>query len=63
MSPAEHVLSSGHTVAPVFPSNVQYPAPKAVPLRIRHLDSLRAVAACLVVWSHFAPMIGPALGA
>lgn len=53
MPPAE--LSPGHPIAPVS-------AARLTPLRIRHVDSLRAVAACLVVWSHFAQLIGPVSG-
>ena len=39
------------------------PAPVAVPVRFRHIDSLRAVAALLVVWLHFAQFLGPVTGA
>ena len=36
------------------------PAPSgAVPLRLRHVDSLRAVAAGLVMWLHLAQTLGP----
>ena len=33
--------------------------PAAAPVRFRHIDSLRAVAALLVVWLHFAQFLGP----
>ncbi len=33
--------------------------PAAAPVRIRHIDSLRAVAAGLVVWLHYAQFIAP----
>ncbi len=35
------------------------PAPGAVPVRIRHIDSLRAVAAGLVVWTHLGEAFAP----
>lgn len=38
-------------------------APGVRPLRIRHVDSLRAVAAGLVMWAHFKQMIAPKLSA
>jgi peptidoglycan/LPS O-acetylase OafA/YrhL len=36
------------------------PAAAAVPLRIHHVDSLRAIAAGLVVWLHFDQFLNPA---
>ena len=33
--------------------------PVAAPVRFRHIDSLRAVAALMVVWLHFAQFLGP----
>ncbi len=35
-------------------SQIKSPEPAAAPLRLRHVDSLRAVAALAVVWTHFA---------
>ena len=37
--------------------------PAAAPVRFRHIDSLRAVAALLVVWLHFAQFLRPITGA
>ncbi len=42
------------------PDSPAPPAAAAVPVRIRHVDSLRAVAAGLVVWIHYAQFIAKA---
>lgn len=42
---------------------VENPFPAAAPVRLRHIDSLRAVAALLVVWLHFAQFLRPVVAA
>ena len=49
------------STAPAAVTGQDHP-PAAAPVRFRHIDSLRAVAALLVVWLHFAQFLKPLTG-